>query len=72
MVVERLDPTDHAEATEEDVSGFTRFAAPDNIMIVRRDANGERRIPFQYDKVVDDGHLQANLPLQSNDTLVVP
>jgi polysaccharide export outer membrane protein len=52
--------------------GFTRFAAPDNIMIVRRDANGERRIPFQYDKVVDDGHLQANLPLQSNDTLVVP
>src|SRR5215208_2507058 len=52
--------------------GFTRFAAPDSIMIVRRDANGERRIPFQYDKVVDDGHLQANLPLQTNDTLVVP
>ena len=51
--------------------GFTRFAAPDNIMIVRRDAHGERRIPFQYDKVVDDGQLQATLPLQTNDTLVV-
>ena len=52
--------------------GFTRFAAPDNITIVRRDAHGERRIPFQYDSVVDDGNLQANLPLQTNDTLVVP
>jgi polysaccharide biosynthesis/export protein len=52
--------------------GFTRFAAPDNITIVRRDASGERRIPFHYDDVVDDGQLQANLPLQTNDTLVVP
>ena len=52
--------------------GFTRFAAPDRIVIVRRDAQGERRIPFVYAQVVDEGDLRENLPLQSNDTLVVP
>lgn len=52
--------------------GFTRFAAPDDIVIVRRDAQGERRIPFDFDHVIDRGDLRANLPLQSNDTVVVP
>jgi polysaccharide export outer membrane protein len=52
--------------------GFTRFAAPDRIVIVRRDAQGERRIPFVYAQVVEEGDLRENLPLQSNDTLVVP
>ncbi|MCC6557308.1 MAG: polysaccharide biosynthesis/export family protein [Polyangiaceae bacterium] len=52
--------------------GFTRFAAPDEVVIVRRDANGERRIPFAFHHVVEEGDLRANLPLQSNDTLIVP
>jgi polysaccharide export outer membrane protein len=52
--------------------GFTRFAATDKIVIVRRDAQGERRIPFVYAQVVEEGDLRENLPLQSNDTLVVP
>jgi polysaccharide export outer membrane protein len=52
--------------------GFTRFADPDDILIVRRDGFGERRIPFPYSRVVDRGELRANLPLQSNDTVVVP
>jgi len=52
--------------------GFTRFASPDRVIIVRRDAYGERRIPFVYAQVVDHGHLQENLPLQTNDTVVVP
>jgi polysaccharide biosynthesis/export protein len=52
--------------------GFTRFAAPDQIQIVRRDAQGDRRIPFVYGQVVDHGDLAEDLPLQSNDTLVVP
>jgi polysaccharide biosynthesis/export protein len=41
-------------------------------MIVRRDANGERRIPFVYAQVVGNGDMRENLPLQSNDTIVVP
>lgn len=52
--------------------GFSRFADPNDIVIVRRDSFGERRIPFPYSRVVDDGQLRANLPLQSNDTVVVP
>jgi polysaccharide biosynthesis/export protein len=52
--------------------GFTRFAAPNQVTIVRRDALGERRIPFVYSQVVEQGDLRENLPLQSNDTVVVP
>jgi polysaccharide biosynthesis/export protein len=52
--------------------GFTRFAAPDKMVIVRRDARGERRIPFAFENVVDRGRMRENLPLQTNDTVVVP
>jgi len=52
--------------------GFTRFAAPDEIIIVRKDARGERRIPFSYSFVVAEGDLRENLPLMTNDTVVVP
>ena len=52
--------------------GFSRFAAPDDIIIVRKDIHGERRIPFSYSFVVNEGDLRENLPLMTNDTLVVP
>ena len=51
--------------------GFTRFASPDRVIIVRKDSHGERRIPFDYDAVVE-GDLQENLDLQSGDTVIVP
>lgn len=52
--------------------GFTRFAAPDDIIVIRKDARGERRIPFSYSFVIHEGDLRENLPLLSNDTVVVP
>ena len=52
--------------------GFTRFANPDRIVIVRRDARGERRIPFDYSAVVEKGDLQQNVVLQLGDTVIVP
>jgi len=52
--------------------GFTRFAEPNEIVIVRKDAHGERRIPFVFSAVVKGGDLQENLPLLTNDTVVVP
>src|SRR5215470_17254242 len=52
--------------------GFTRFANEERIVIVRHDARGERRIPFDYNAVVHKGDLQQNLLLQSGDTVVVP
>lgn len=52
--------------------GFTRFASPNDIVIVRKDQHGERRIPFAYADVIRDGDLLANLPLSTDDTVVVP
>ncbi|AUX42147.1 sugar ABC transporter substrate-binding protein [Sorangium cellulosum] len=52
--------------------GFTRFADPDEVVIVRRDVRGERMIPFAFDEVVGKGDLRGDLPLQTNDTVVVP
>lgn len=52
--------------------GFTRFADSSRIVIVRRDARGERRIPFAYDAVVDRGDLQQNIALELGDTVIVP
>jgi polysaccharide export outer membrane protein len=52
--------------------GFTRFADTDRIVIVRRDARGVRRIPFDYSAVVRHGDLQQNLALELGDTVIVP
>lgn len=52
--------------------GFTRFANPDRIVVIRRDARGERRIPFDFSGVVDRGELQQNLALVPGDVVVVP
>jgi polysaccharide export outer membrane protein len=52
--------------------GFTRFATPSHVVIVRRDARGERSIPFDYDALLKEGQLQQNLVLQTGDTVVVP
>jgi polysaccharide export outer membrane protein len=52
--------------------GFTRFADENRIVIIRHDARGERRIPFDYEAVVSKGDMQQNLLLQSGDTVVVP
>ena len=52
--------------------GFTRFADASRIVIVRRDARGERRIPFDYTAVVDHGALEENIALELGDTVIVP
>jgi polysaccharide export outer membrane protein len=52
--------------------GFTRFADADRIVIVRRDARGERRIPFDYSAVVGRGQLEQNISLELGDTVIVP
>ena len=52
--------------------GLTRFASPNDIVIVRHDARGERRIPFSYGDVVERGDLAQDLPLVTSDTIVVP
>jgi polysaccharide biosynthesis/export protein len=52
--------------------GFSRFASPDDIMVIRNDGRGTRRIPFVYTQVVRSGDLRENIVLQTGDTVVVP
>jgi polysaccharide export outer membrane protein len=52
--------------------GFSRFASPDDIMVIRNDGRGTRRIPFVYTQVVRAGDLRQNIVLETGDTVVVP
>ena len=53
--------------------GLTAFAAKNDIRILRRDADGHSSsIPFSYDDVEDADDLDANILLQSGDTIIVP
>lgn len=72
-------PGEYSPATQVTVlqalslgGGFTRFASSDEIMVIRHDEKGARRIPFVYSQVVRRGALEENLVLQSGDTVVVP
>jgi polysaccharide biosynthesis/export protein len=48
--------------------GLTRFAAPNDTVIIR----GDRKIPFVYREAVEKGDLAENITLQSGDEVVVP
>jgi polysaccharide export outer membrane protein len=52
--------------------GLTEFADPDHIVVLRRDANGTRRIPFVYCQAVKRGRVEMDVILATGDTVVVP
>jgi polysaccharide biosynthesis/export protein len=53
--------------------GFTPFASRSRIVIVRLDANGIKRIPFDYKKLFDsDGADGVSVYLHPGDTVLVP
>jgi polysaccharide export outer membrane protein len=52
--------------------GWNEFADVDRIVIMRRDPNGTRRIPFVLTAVVECGALEQNITLLPGDTVVVP
>lgn len=52
--------------------GLTEFADPDHIVVLRRDANGTRRIPFVYCQAVKRGRVEMDVMLATGDTVVVP
>src|SRR5262245_37823550 len=51
--------------------GFNQFAAPARIVVLRRDADGRERIPFNYNRVVS-GITNDVLYLQPGDIVFVP
>jgi polysaccharide export outer membrane protein len=52
--------------------GFTQYADPDNILLLRRENGGETRIRVRYKDIVSGKNPDGNLLLRRGDTILVP
>ncbi len=52
--------------------GFRDFAKEKSIYILRQNANGTERMPFNYKDVIKGKNVSQNINLLPNDTIVVP
>ena len=52
--------------------GLTAFASPGDIRILRRSAQGQTAIPFNYNSVIRGRDLEENITLQDGDVIIVP
>jgi polysaccharide export outer membrane protein len=52
--------------------GFRDFAAPTRIVILRQEGKTTKRIPFNYNRVIQQGGEAENFDLQPNDIILVP
>jgi polysaccharide export outer membrane protein len=53
--------------------GPTRYADDDDVILIRKDPNGKiRRIPIDYEGIVDGDATQQDIVVLSGDTLFVP
>jgi len=53
-------------------AGFTQFANPKNIYLLRTENGKQEKLPFNYKEVVKGNHPEQNIPLKPGDTVVVP
>ena len=53
-------------------AGFTQFANPKAIYLLRTENGKQAKIPFNYKEVVKGNHPEQNIPLKPGDTIVVP
>jgi polysaccharide biosynthesis/export protein len=53
-------------------AGFTQFANPKNIYLLRTENGKQEKLPFNYKEVVKGNHPEQNIALKAGDTLVVP
>ena len=52
--------------------GFTQWASKDEIILIRKDGAKDRIYKINYKDIVKGRDVENNLPLQANDTIVVP
>jgi polysaccharide export outer membrane protein len=52
--------------------GFTQFANPKKIYVLRTSGGKQTKIPFNYKEVVSGKNPEQNIELQPGDTIVVP
>jgi len=64
-------PTDIVQALSL-AGGFTPYAEPEKIQILRRTGKKQIIILFDYSKIAEGKALETNILLQSGDTIVVP
>jgi polysaccharide biosynthesis/export protein len=55
-----------------EAGGLTEFASADDIVILRNDAGGLRRIKFDYKKLIKDPQRNVELGIYPGDTVLVP
>jgi len=53
-------------------AGFTQFANPKAIYLLRTDNGKQEKLPFNYKEVVKGHHPEQNIELRPGDTIVVP
>lgn len=53
-------------------AGFTQFANPKAIYLLRTDNGKQEKLPFNYKEVVKGHHPEQNIELKPGDTIVVP
>jgi polysaccharide export outer membrane protein len=53
-------------------AGFTQFANPKAIYLLRTDNGKQAKMPFNYKEVVKGRHPEQNIELKPGDTIVVP
>jgi polysaccharide biosynthesis/export protein len=54
------------------VGGLTQFASRSRLFVLRTEAGGQKRIPFNYNKAVTADGEQENFQLVPGDMLIVP
>ncbi len=52
--------------------GLTAFASPNDVRILRRTANGQAALPFDYGAVIRGRNLDQNIMLEDGDVVIVP
>jgi polysaccharide export outer membrane protein len=55
-----------------EAGGLTDYAKRKKIYILRTESGREYRLDFNYDEVVKGDHMEQNILLLPNDTLVIP
>jgi polysaccharide export outer membrane protein len=55
-----------------EAGGLTEFASADEILILRTEPDGIRRIRFDYEKLMDDPQRNVELSIFPGDTVLVP
>lgn len=64
-------PTDVMQALSL-AGGFTPYAKSEDIQIIRRSGKKQSVLKFDYSRVAEGKNMEANILLQSGDTIVVP